>query len=30
MAGPDPDRLVEALVAAGRNPLGYASVSVRF
>ncbi len=24
MAGPDPDRLVEALVAAGRNPLGYA------
>ncbi len=24
VAGPDPDRLVEALVAAGRNPLGYA------
>ena len=24
IVGPDPDRLVEALVAAGRNPLGYA------
>ncbi|WP_166174340.1 glycosyltransferase [Rubrobacter tropicus] len=24
VAGPDPDRLVEALVAAGRNPFGYA------
>jgi len=24
VAGPDPDRLVEALVAAGHNPLGYA------
>ena len=24
MAGPDPDALVEALVAAGRNPMGYA------
>jgi sterol 3beta-glucosyltransferase len=24
VAGPDPNRLVEALVAAGRNPLGYA------
>lgn len=24
VAGPDPDRLVEALVAAGRKPLGYA------
>jgi sterol 3beta-glucosyltransferase len=24
IVGPDPDRLVEALVASGRNPLGYA------